>query len=98
MNLRALRTPIAHAGAITPARVPASADVALTLIHRHGCVSLQNLADLLGCSKVYAHRVAQRLLAAGSVRSERFKCRDRWRIRYLPVMPGQAARQPARAA
>jgi hypothetical protein len=91
MNLRALRTPIAPAGAITHARVPASADVALTLIHRHGCVSLQNLADLLGCSKVYAHRVA------GSVRSERFKCRDRWRIRYLPVMPGQAARQPARA-
>jgi predicted transcriptional regulator len=98
MNLRALMTPIAPIASAPVQRIPASADVALTLIHRHGCVSLHNLADLMGCSKVYAHRVAQRLLAAGSVRSERFKCRDRWRIRYLPVMPGQAARQPARAA
>lgn len=95
MNLRALMTPIAPVSAIHHARVPASADRALRLIQQHGCVSLSRLAEFLGCSKPYAHRVAQWLLADGSVRSERFKCRDRWQIRYLPV---QAARQPARAA
>lgn len=85
MNLRALMTPIAPAGAIHHAKVPASADLALSLIQHHGCVSLPRLAEFLGCSKPYAHRVAQRLLADGSVRSERFKCRTGWRIRFLPV-------------
>lgn len=85
MNLRALRTPIAPAGAIHRARVPASADLALSLIQHHGCMSLPKLAEYLGCSKPYAHRVAHRLLAAGSVRSERFKCRTGLRIRFLPV-------------
>lgn len=97
MNPRALRTPIAPIASAPAKRIPASADVALTLIHRHGCVSLSRLAEFLGCSKPYAHRVAQWLLADGSVRSERFKCRDRWQIRYLPVMPGQAAGEMARA-
>lgn len=91
MNLRALRTPIAPVASAPVQRIPASADVALTLIHKHGCVSLPKLAGFLGCSKPYAHRVAQRLLAAGSVRSERFRCRTGWRIRFLPVMPARVA-------
>jgi hypothetical protein len=42
MNLRALRTPIAPAGAVRRAKVPASADLALGLIQHHGCMSLCN--------------------------------------------------------
>lgn len=85
MNLRALRTPIAPAGAIHHARVPASADLALSLIQHHGCMSLPKLAEYLGCSKPYAHRLARRLLASGAVRAERFRCRTGLRIRFLPV-------------
>lgn len=85
MNLRALRTPIAPAGTIQHARSPASAERALSLIQHHGCMSLPKLAEYLGCSKPYAHRLSKRLLASGAVRAERFRCRTGLRIRFLPV-------------
>ena len=86
MNPRALMTPIAPVGAIHHARVPASTDRALSLIQHHGCMSLPRLAEYLGCSKPYAHRLAWRLIDSGAVRAERFKCgTGRWRIRFLPV-------------